>query len=238
MRFPILVSGAAGVSLVLLTSAYFLGLWMPDNPELANYPIRGLDVSAHQGRVDWSSVAKSGIRFVYLKATEGGDFRDANFNENLSGAREAGLECGGYHFFGLKSPGLIQAENFIKTVPRKSVTLPPAVDLEFTGNSATRPSLEEFQKQFGLFLNAIRVEYRREPVIYTSHDFSSRYLEGYSIQRPWVRAVLFGPKDDEGNPWIFWQFTERTRVSGIYGFVDMDVFNGNSAKFHILTEEK
>jgi len=78
----------------------------------------------------------------YLKATEGSDFRDATFNENAVGARQAGLDCGAYHFFSLKSSGAIQAQNFIKTVPRKLITLPPAVDLEFTGNSAARPSLQ------------------------------------------------------------------------------------------------
>jgi lysozyme len=213
-------------------------MWMPNSPRLANYPVRGLDVSAHQGRVNWRSVAKSGIRFVYLKATEGGDFRDQRLIENLRDARAAGLTCGAYHFFSLRSPGVVQAQNFIGAVPKGSVTVPPAVDLEFAGNSAARPSAEEFQKQFGLFLNAIRKNYGCEPVIYASDDFSSVYLKGYSIQRPWVRAVIFGPNGDGNDSWVFWQFTDRARVPGIHGFVDMDVFNGNSAEFDLLTEGK
>jgi lysozyme len=233
-----LLLGAAFLLLVALACAYFLGQWIPNNPSRLEYPIRGVDVSGHQGRVNWKSVASSGIRFAYLKATEGGDFRDTTFVENLRGANEAGMACGAYHFFSLKSPGTTQAQNFIRAVLKESVTLPPAIDLEFVGNSSARPSPKVFQEQLGLFMKAIREEYGCEPVIYTSEDFSSVYLGGRAIKRPWVRAVLFGLNRDPGQSWIFWQFTERARVPGINGFVDMDVFNGNSAEFQLLTEKK
>jgi lysozyme len=180
-------------------------------------------------------VAKSGVRFAYLKATEGGDFRDAGFAENLREARGAGVECGAYHFFSLKAPGLLQAQNFIRTVPKELVTLPPAVDLEYVGNSSARPAVGEFQEQLGVFMNAIGKEYGREPVVYTAGDFARDYLRGVAIKRVWVRAVVFGPG---GDSWVFWQFTERGRVPGIGGVVDMDVFNGDAMGFRVLIKEK
>jgi lysozyme len=231
-----LALGAAFLLLTFLVVAYFEGLWIPNRPNPVQYPVRGVDVSAHQGRVNWNSVASSGIRFVYLKATEGGDFQDEMFGENLRGAHQAGLECGAYHFFSLKTPGALQAQNFIKAVPKDFVSLPPAVDLEYWGNSSARPSVENFQEQLGFFLDAIRKEYDREPVLYTSHDFSSVYLVNFSIKRPWVRAIIFGPGRDGDNPWLFWQFTERAMVPGIRGFVDMDVFNGSQAEFALLSK--
>ena len=233
--FSYLILGAVGLVLAGLAGAYLLGQWVPNDSRVLGYAIRGMDVSAHQGRVDWNLVAKSGIRFAYLKATEGGDFRDASFVENLREARAAGVECGAYHFFSLKAPGILQARNFIKTVPKELVTLPPAIDLEYVGNSSARPSPEDFQEQLAVFMNAIRKEYGREPVIYTAGDFAGHYLQGIPIKRPWVRAVVFGPGDVA---WVFWQFTERARVPGINGFVDMDVFNGDSTGFRLLTAEK
>ena len=221
----------AMAALGVLVFACFEGIWIPNKPSAGGYPVRGVDVSRYQGTVDWSSVAAGGVRFVYLKATEGANFRDADFAENLVSARKAGLDCGAYHFFRLNSPGLEQAQNFIKTVPRGVCSLPCAVDLEYTGNSSARPTVTEFRQQLDAFVKAIRAEYGSEPVFYVDDDLAQDYLAGYPIQHRWVRAVVFGP----GSAWIFWQFSELGKVPGIHGFVDMDVFNGDAADFDALT---
>jgi lysozyme len=220
-RIYLLLGSAA--CLGALAYAVLDGLWIPNKPSGAEYPIRGIDVSRHQGKVDWNAVAASGIRFVYLKATEGGDFRDASFAENLAGARAVGLQCGAYHFFSLKTPGLAQARNFIATVPRGACTLPCAIDLEYTGNSAERPPVGDFQKQLTDFVDAIRTNYGREPVFYVDEDLARDYLGGYAMHDRWVRAVVFRP----GSDWMFWQYSELGRVPGIHGFVDLDVFNSD-----------
>lgn len=234
MRNFFLALGTGFLFLGLPAAAYFFGLWIPNNPSLSQYPIRGVDVSRHQGRVIWNSVAKNGIRFVYIKATEGGDFQDAQFTENLRDARVEGLACGAYHFFSLKTSGAIQAENFIKTVPKDAVVLPPAIDLESWGNASARPSPEAFQAQLVVYIEAIRKAYDREPVIYTPGDFASVYLKNFPIKQFWVRDILFSPGFDGTKAWSFWQFTERAKVPGIKGFVDADVFNGSATDFEVL----
>jgi lysozyme len=203
---------------------YLSGWWIPNEPDSLRYPIHGLDVSAHQGFIDWKKVSASGIRFVYLKATEGGDFQDADFDRNLKAAHEAGLACGAYHFFSLRAPGTIQAQHFIRTVPRAEMNLPPAIDLEFWGNSAARPSPATFQADLNAYMNAVRVAYDHEPVIYTSPDFSKTYLQGFPVVSWWIRAVLFSPGNND--KWLLWQFSEKGRVPGITGFVDLDVYQG------------
>jgi len=227
-RLGILLVAIAGVG--VFAFACFDGLWIPNKPNANDYPVRGVDVSHHQGTVDWNAVAAGEVRFVYLKATEGGDFQDASFAENLAAARKAGLECGAYHYFSLKAPGLLQAQNFIRTVPRGACSLPCAVDLEYTGNSSERPSAAEFQRQLDAFLTAIRAEYGSEPVFYVDDALARDYLGGYPIQRRWVRAVVLGPSSN----WMFWQFTELGKVPGIHGFVDLDVFHGTAAAFDAL----
>lgn len=97
------------------------------------------------------------------------------------------------------------------------------------------PAPGEFQTELSLFLSALRAAYGREPVIYAADDFSRDYLRGFVIRRSWVRAVVLTPAYDFRNPWMFWQFSERGKVPGITGYVDMDVFDGSEAQFQLLT---
>src|SRR5262245_5178777 len=59
----------------------------------------GVDLSHHQGRIDWGKVRASKAAFAFIKATEGATFTDPAFATNWSGARDAGVLRGAYHFF-------------------------------------------------------------------------------------------------------------------------------------------
>jgi lysozyme len=211
------------------TMAYVYGTWMPNNP-LGWYPVKGIDVSHHNGAIDWRAVAGDGVRFAYLKATEGVGFQDDRFAANCRDASAAGIACGAYHYFRLGTPGLEQARNFERTVPPGSTVLPPAVDLETWGNASVRPGVAAFQAELAVFLSELRKTYRSEPVIYASSDFIHAYLGNHAPQQLWYRAVFVTPHLDGYDNWTFWQFTERARVKGIAGFVDMDVFRGSSSE--------
>jgi lysozyme len=60
--------------------------------------VLGIDVSHHQGKIDWKRVAKDGIQYAWIKATEGSDYRDPLWQRNAFMAQDAGLRVGGYHF--------------------------------------------------------------------------------------------------------------------------------------------
>ncbi len=62
--------------------SYRQGLWRFNYPAPEQYPVQGLDVSHHQGRIEWHKIPKERYKFVYIKATEGGDHRDKNFPNN------------------------------------------------------------------------------------------------------------------------------------------------------------
>lgn len=218
-------------------SAYFTGLWIPNHPSVAEYPVRGIDVSNHQGAIEWKRVAQGPVHFVYIKATEGQDFRDARFVENWQGSAAAGLKRGAYHFFTLKSTGLQQAANFIAVVPKDSEALPPVVDVELWGNSSTRPSVEAFQHELSDFMGAVRAHYGREPVIYTANDFRDYFLRGFPKGRLWIRSVITAPRLTDQAPWHFWQYSEKKRVPGINGFVDHNVFNGDLVAFEAFIRQ-
>lgn len=222
-----------GIICLIGGGAYFSGAWIPNEPSRAEYPVRGIDVSAHQGQIDWNSIPKDQIQFAYIKATEGGDFVDRKFHENWKASAAAGLRRGGYHFFTFKTDGLKQAENFIANLPQDPAALPPAVDLEFGGNSSSRPSPSDFILQLDVFVSKIRAHYGVEPDVYTTNEFKEAYLQGVAIKRLWIRSVFTRPSDSNGR-WELWQYSGRTKVSGVSGLVDQNVFKGSMAEFNAL----
>lgn len=109
------------VALTLLIAAAFL--WQFYDPG-AEFEVRGVDVSHHQGDIDWTALAQDDVSFAYIKATEGGDWVDPKFTENWEAAHEAGVIRGAYHFFTFCRSGVDQAANLIATVPKASGMLP------------------------------------------------------------------------------------------------------------------
>ena len=214
-----------------VTGAHFSGLWIPNHPSRAEFPVQGIDVSRHQGPIQWSIVPTNDIQFVYIKATEGGDFRDERFAENWESSGKAGLRRGAYHFFTFKTPGAKQADNFIATVPKESPALPPAVDVEYSGNTHDLPSVDQFQHELSAYISKVRDFYGREPVIYAAQNFQNHYLGGFPQPRLWFRTVVASPRVFGVSDWTFWQFTEKARVRGIDGFVDRNVFRGSQDEF-------
>ena len=127
---------ALAATLVVLAVALVLterGVLWPNRLVAAHYEVRGIDVSSYQGDIDWPTIAKQGVDFAYVKATEGSSFTDERFEANLRGAREAGLLVGAYHFFSFESRGRSQAEHIVATVPADGDLLPVAIDVEPTG---------------------------------------------------------------------------------------------------------
>lgn len=218
------------VCLLIVAAGFFSyrdGYWRWHQQELAHYgyAVRGLDVSHHQGVIDWTSVARDGISFAYIKATEGGDFRDPLFKLNWQGALDAGLDIGAYHFFTLCRSGAEQAENLIETVPISPSEARVIVDVEYVGNCARRPSAEKFQHELLDFINRVEVHFGRDVLIYTTQEFHRDYLsdDKFSGRDYWVRSV-WGDIDEILFPsWEVWQYADNGVVDGIHGVVDLNV---------------
>src|SRR5215212_3955229 len=78
--------GAAVVGMAFLVWHGFVQL---NHPGRARYPVRGVDVSHHQGAIDWARLRADGAEFAYLKASEGAGWRDSTFVRNRAGALRA-----------------------------------------------------------------------------------------------------------------------------------------------------
>jgi lysozyme len=191
-------------------------------PDRVRYSIRGIDVSHHQGAIDWPKVAADDVAFVYLKATEGGDHRDRRFAENWRASRAAGIDAGAYHFFTFCRPGAEQAQNFLAVVPIAHDALPPAVDLEFGGNCGRIPDAATMRRELDAFLAPVERAYAKPALLYVTPEFLDAYRAALPDRALWRRSILRAP--DDSAPWLVWQYHNRGRVDGIRGPVDLNVF--------------
>jgi lysozyme len=216
-----LVAAAVLVALGIAAAAFWFW-WLPGyRPTLAKGESYGVDVSAYQGRIDWTRVAEDHIRFAYIKADEGVTLVDRDFARNWAGAASAGVRRGAYQFFSLCDPGITQAQSFLRTVPRDAGALPPAVDLELAGNCRSRPSVAVVGAQLSAFLRAVQRATGHAVVLYLGTDFAHRYSLGLERDHPlWLYRPLRPPA---GARWVVWQVDGRAHVSGIDGHVDLDV---------------
>ncbi len=225
LKLGVAISALTG--LAACAYLYFLTF----HPDEERYPVRGIDVSHHQGAIDWPAVAGSGIAFAYIKATEGGDFSDRRFQQNWREASTAGLRIGAYHFFTFCRPGREQAAHFIATVPAEPERLPPAVDLEFGGNCGTGSKRLDVMKELAAFLDIVEAHYGMKALLYATPEFYMAYLANRKIDNPlWFRSILFEPSYNR-QPWTFWQYHNRGRIAGIEGPVDYNVFAGSLEAF-------
>jgi lysozyme len=219
-RWPWVV-GAVVVS-ICLSAALVWFVWLPEyRPALQPGEQYGIDVSHHQGDIDWDQVAADDIRFAYIKATEGDDLTDRRFAVNWDRAAAAGIERGAYHFFTLCTPGRAQARHFLDVVPDDPDALPPAVDLEIAGNCSDRPRNDVVQRELGEFVDLVEATTGQDMTVYLGADFDSHYPVRQTLERPiWHRRFLLRPDVAD---WAIWQVTGFAHVEGIAGDVDLDV---------------
>jgi lysozyme len=222
--------------------AYNFGMVRFNHPSIKDYPIQGIDVSHHQGDIDWKTLAaQPKVRFAIMKATEGGDHRDTRFSLNWQAAKEAGIVRGAYHFFTFCRPGREQAQNVLATVPNEQGTLPIAIDLEFVGNCDKVPTLEEMTAEVNAFVTELKGTFPEKPIFYVTQEFFDQYLKGNEFRFPdhylWLRSVFKEPEQERCGRWSIWQFADNGRVDGIEGPVDLNALCPAETGFAALFAE-
>lgn len=194
-------------------------------------PIQGIDVSRHQGRIDFGKVRASGIHFVYMKSTEGKDWVDPNFFQNWNAAKASGMAFGAYHFMTWCSTAAEQAAWFAANVPNDPSALPPVLDLEWNNESSCKNKFgkDDILEKIRVMLAAMEAHTGKLPVIYTDINFHRDILAGeYFPNMFWLRSTAAEPhKKYERRGWTFWQWTQTGVVHGISGEVDRDAFYGS-----------
>lgn len=222
-----------GVMLALLLwggIAMAFGRW---SPWTQSY-VHGVDVSSHQGPIDWRALSNDDVRFAYIKATEGADFVDERFIVNWNAAREAGVLAGAYHYFTLCRPGAQQAAHFLRTLPAdRAGMLPPAVDLEQKEPCRNGPTMANVEIEVRAYLDAVQRALGVRPILYTTRDFHDAHLVRMRGEVFWLRS-LYTPPTFRRREWVIWQHHNLGRKAGVPGPIDLNAFRGDERQLRAI----
>lgn len=218
----------------MLTGAYIL--WWPDalpvEPDSVAYPVRGVDISSHNGTVDFAQLAEGGYRFVMLKASEGMDFKDRAFVDNYRKAREAGLKVGAYHFFRFDRGGYEQALNLLHSVRGRKLDLPLAIDVEEWANPRDHTTRDILTRLQVMLTTLERHGYT--VMLYSNKAGFDRFIYDRFAHYPlWLCSFTEAPSASQ---LCFWQFTHSGKVPGVEGKVDVNTYAGSEADWLLWLE--
>ncbi|KAF6636450.1 AMIN domain-containing protein [Paenibacillus sp. EKM208P] len=191
---------------------------------------QGIDVSHHNGNIDWQQVAAAGKTFAFIKATEGTKYQDNQFLVNVQGARDANILVGAYHFLNATTAdgARQEAANFARAIDSAGgrLDLPPVMDYENNPKGLTPAQISEVAHAF---LDEMERLTGRQPIVYTGNVFASKFDPTFSMYKLWVARYSTTQKPTAvpaWNNWWAWQYSSTGSVPGIQGQVDLDEYNG------------
>ena len=220
--------------------------------------IQGIDISRHQGDVDFSAVEGAGMKFCFCKATEGGDYQDPRVSGYWSQLLETSMYRGLYHFarpdlrMG-RSGGETEGKNFVRAAKSlghyRAGCLPPMLDFEKYSDSDEAENIPWIEG----WLDVVETELARGAGIYTganiwkyevgnTADFAGRPLwqVDYTASRTEPKPIADGQW-----PWAWWQwsgggdFAYAGPVPGVNGACDVNRFSGTQEdldRFALISE--
>jgi GH25 family lysozyme M1 (1,4-beta-N-acetylmuramidase) len=202
----------------------------------------GLDVSSHQGNVNWPAAARNGAKFAYVKATEGGSYRNPYFAQQYNGSYNVGLIRGAYHFaLPNRSSGTAQADHFVAHGggwSKDGRTLPGALDIEYnpySGGTCYGLSDSAMVSWIRAFVNRYHERTGRWAVIYTTTDWwrtCTGNYSGFARNNPlWIArySSSVGTLPAGWSTYSFWQWADRGTFPG-----DQNVWNGSLNRLKVL----
>lgn len=199
------------------------------NGEIDDYELYGVDLSSHNGDVDFKRLKEADIDFVILKASEGSGFRDTLFETNYGKARTDSFYIGAYHFFRFDVDGVSQANNFMSAVAGKELDLPLAIDVEENGNPYVFVKSKVVRQLQDMVDELIANEY--DVMFYTNKAGYDKFIKGNFDDYPlWICSFTL-PED--GLEWTIWQYSHWGNIDGVEGDVDLNLFYGNSSQWQL-----
>ena len=190
--------------------------------------IQGIDVSHHDGPIDWVQVKAAGIGFAFVKATEGLDFVDSFEQTDFRAAMGQGLVVGLYHFFRPRLDPVKQANHFLSTFDPSHDQVMSCLDVEWCGNPNEWDGVTKNDAiaRVREYLDTIRFRTQRAPVLYYSPAFLREYLSGLPMDGVIRWVAQYG--ETAPGDYTFWQYSEKGTVPGLNpGSVDLDRFEGS-----------
>ncbi|OQE34697.1 hypothetical protein PENCOP_c016G05927 [Penicillium coprophilum] len=199
----------------------------------ASATVQGFDISSYQPSVDFAGAYAAGARFVMIKATEGTSYISAAFSSQYTGATNAGLIRGGYHFAQpASSSGASQAKYFISHGggwSNDGLTLPGMLDIEYNPSGAScyglsASAMVAWIKDFGETYKSAAGRY---PMIYTTTDWWNTCTGGSTAFGDYPLAIARYSSSVGAIP-AGWEFQSFWQNSDAYSFGgDSEIWNGS-----------
>lgn len=196
------------------------------------YTVVGIDVSHHNGEINWHLLQAQGISFAYIKATEGTSHVDRRYIQNFKKAKENNILTGMYHFFRFYDSVEEQLNHFSSITSNVSADLIPMIDVEHSRINY-KPSTKERREVIARlceFEKGLQNLYGVKPIIYTNKQCYRLYIkDNFPNNKLWICDLSAEPNDKLYPNWVIWQYSHRGRLHGIKHKVDMNVLRGNKA---------
>lgn len=198
---------------------------------------KGIDVSKHQGNIDWAKVAADGVEFAFVRAglrgygTEGKLVEDDTFEQNVTGALQAGLKVGVYFYSqAITEEEVLEEANLVlEKVKTYNIQLPIVFDVEKVSGGKGRAnalSVEERTHLAALFCQTIQ-DAGYKPMIYHNMEMGTLMLDLGQLEQydKWFAYY----NDDLYYPYAYkiWQYSEHGAVDGINEEVDLNIWFGD-----------
>ena len=191
--------------------------------------IRGIDVSAWQGKIDWKTVADYGMGFAILRITEAGNVIDSYFEQNFSECRKYNIPVGAYKYSYAMTVAEIQSEarKVVEVLNGRKLQYPVWLDLEWNNQrSLGAEQIHKLAEAFEKIITAAGYKFG----IYCNVDWYLNvicsHLKKYDF---WIARY---PASDNGTLQerlrpdfgVGWQYSSKAKIPGISGTVDRNVF--------------
>ncbi len=201
-----------------------------ENGEVVSY--KGIDVSKHQGTIDWKKVAEDGVEFAFIRVAlrgygTGKLVEDEYFDRNIKGAINAGIKVGVYVYSqAITEEEALEEANFVldKIAPYK-LDCPVVYDVELVAGADGRMNrlTPEERTQMALIFCQTIENAGYKPMIYHNMEMAAlkinlEALEGYDKWFAYYNQNMYYPYQYD-----VWQYSEKGRVNGIKGDVDLNI---------------
>lgn len=189
----------------------------------------GIDVSHHQGKINWAQVKASGVEFAIIRVgyrgqTSGGIYEDAYFKTNMNGAISNGIKVGVYFYSTAinENEALEEAAWVVKKIAPYSITYPVVYDFEdFNAKRCVNVGGAQATSNALTYLNFVKAN-GYEPMMYANKNDITTKMSRSSFSCKFWLAHYTSQTDYTGNV-NMWQYTSKGTVPGISGWVDMNI---------------
>ena len=188
--------------------------------------MNGIDISSHNGNINYNMLKNSGIKYVYIKATEGVNFKDSRYLEYANNIKAIGLKFGFYHFMSEKTDPTQQAIDFYNAIKNIGYNLIPVLDIETNNLGRNRTQISD---RCLTFLNKFKQLSNQDCIIYTGAYFGRDNLDNRlkDKYKGWIAHYGVSSPMDTGFKVVGHQYSETSRINGINGNVDANNFTND-----------